>query len=181
MAAAGDAFFLLYLCMGFVLAGGLTHSDLDQRASDEDEGILIVLILTLAAISLSTADIFTALNQKPAPAPLWLGIALLSAPLGWATLHTISAFHYANLHYFCDDDGACVPALKFPETEKPGPWDFIYFSFVIGMTAQVSDVLVQTTRMRRSVLFHSVVSFFFNTVLIAMAVNAAVAVFQASH
>jgi uncharacterized membrane protein len=54
-------------------------------------------------------------------------------------------------------------------------WDFIYFSLVIGMTAQVSDVQVRTTAMRRAVTGHSVVSFFFNTVLIAMAVNAAVA------
>jgi uncharacterized membrane protein len=165
------------------LAVRLTHEDLDRRAAEEDEGILIVVILTLAAISFSSSDIFTALNQKHPPGVFWLVLALAGAPLGWATLHTISAFHYANLHYFALDDAAPqrIASLKFPETNRPGPWDFIYFSFVVGMTAQVSDVLVQTTRMRRAVLFHSVVAFFYNTVLIAMAVNVAVAIFQANH
>src|SRR5207237_2836193 len=135
---------------------------------DEDEGILIVALLTVAAITFSCLDIFTALNQKHPPAPLELALALAGAPLGWATLHTISAFHYANLHYFDRDpiQPDNIPALRFPQTQKPGPWDFLYFSFVEGMQAQVSDVLVQTTRMRRSVLFHSVAPLLFNTVLI---------------
>jgi uncharacterized membrane protein len=86
------------------------------------------------------------------------------------------AFHYASLHYFDDpevetDEGD----LKFPGDSEPGVWDFLYFSFVVGMTAQVSDVAVTTTPMRRAVIMHGVISFFFNTVLIAMAVNAAVA------
>lgn len=183
VATAGDAFFLVYLSLHTALAVRLTHEDLNRRAAEADEGILIVVILTLAAISFSSLDIFTALNQRHPPGALWLAVALVGAPLGWATLHTISAFHYANLHYF-DLDGttpARMASLKFPETDRPGPWDFIYFSFVIGMTAQVSDVVVQTTRMRRAVLLHSMVAFFFNTVLIAMAVNVAVAVFQASR
>ena len=87
------------------------------------------------------------------------------------------AFHYGDIHYFddprtsADDRGD----LDFPGRGEPCPWDFLYFSFVIGMTCQVSDVQVKTTMMRRTVLWHGVVSFFFNTVFIAMAVNAAVA------
>ena len=65
--------------------------------------------------------------------------------------------------------------LDFPGCAAPGPWDFLYFSFVVGMTAQVSDVQVKTSVMRRAVLGHGVISFFFNTVFIAMAENAAVA------
>jgi uncharacterized membrane protein len=63
----------------------------------------------------------------------------------------------------------------FPGGAEPGPWDFLYYAFVVGMTAQVSDVQVFDTKMRRATLGHGVVSFFFNTVLIAMAVNAVVA------
>ena len=81
------------------------------------------------------------------------------------------AFHYADIHYFGDAE----PDLEFPGGGDPGPWDFLYFSFVIGMTAQVSDVQVKTAVMRRSVLWHGIVSFFLNTVFIAMAVNAGVA------
>ena len=65
--------------------------------------------------------------------------------------------------------------LDFPGQGDPGAWDFLYYSFVVGMTAQVSDVQVTTTVMRRATLLHGVVSFFFNTVFIAMAVNAGVA------
>ena len=183
LTVAGDTFFLVYLCQHMALVVRLNHEDLDRHASEEDEGILIIVLLTLAAMTFNAIDIFTALNQTHLPSRFDLALALSGAPLGWATLHTISAFHYANLHYVSVDEDTpshCAP-LQFPETGRPGPWDFMYFSFVIGMTAQVSDVIVQTTRMRRAVLFHSVVSFFFNTVLIAMAVNVAVAAFQTTH
>ena len=183
LTVAGDVFFLVYLFQHMALVARLDHQDLDRHASEEDEGILIIVLLTLAAMTFNAIDIFTALNQTRLPGKFALALALSGAPLGWATLHTISAFHYANLHYVMVDEDTpekCAP-LNFPQTERPGPWEFVYFSFVIGMTAQVSDVVVQTTRMRRAVLFHSIVSFFFNTVLIAMAVNVAVAVFQTGH
>ncbi|MEO8896257.1 MAG: DUF1345 domain-containing protein, partial [Rhizomicrobium sp.] len=99
-----------------------------------------------------------------------LVLAAIGAPLGWCVLHTVMAFHYADIYYFDDSERD----LEFPGRGDPGPWDFLYFSFVIGMTAQVSDVQVKTTVMRRSVLWHGIVSFFFNTVFIAMAVNAGV-------
>ena len=57
---------------------------------------------------------------------------------------------------------------------EPGSWDFLYYSFVVGMTAQVSDVQVLSTAMRRVTLAHGVVSFFYNTVLLALAVNVAI-------
>ena len=105
----------------------------------------------------------------------WLFLAAIGAPLGWAVLHTVMAFHYADIHYFDDPDvQGDEKDLSFPGDGDPGPWDFLYYSFVVGMTAQVSDVQVTTTEMRKATLFHGVVSFFFNTVFIAMAVNAVV-------
>lgn len=176
LAAAGDAFFLTFLVAAWWLVVHMSDQDLDRRASQEDEGMFVVLIITLSASGLTSIDIFTALNQTHRPDTLSLILALASAPLGWTVLHFVSAFHYANL-YYVGPDPTCTEAfpLKFPGTDRPGPWDFIYFSLVVGMTAQVSDVLVQSTRMRRAVMAHSVASFFFNTVLIAMAVNAVVA------
>lgn len=176
LAAAGDAFFLTFLAAAGWLVFQLSDRDLDRRASQEDEGMFVVLLISLTASTLTSIDIFTALNQRHRPDELSLVLALASAPLGWTVLHVISAFHYANLYYL-GPDPTCTEAfpLKFPGTDRPGPWDFIYFSFVVGMTAQVSDVLVQSTTMRRAVMSHSVASFFFNTVLIAMAVNAVIA------
>ena len=174
-AAAGDTFFAVYLAASAWLIHNSTKADVKSRAKTEDEGIMIVVAIALAAVAFNVADIFVVLNQGHRPDYLSLTLALVAAPLGWFMLHTISAFHYVNLYYFTSDTEASEKALEFPGTKEPYLWDFIYFSFVIGMTAQVSDVQICTTGMRRAVTGHSVISFFFNTVLIAMAVNAAVA------
>lgn len=178
--AAGDTFFLSFIVMSWHFIFNQTSDDLDRRADIEDEGILVVAVMTVAAIAYYCAAIFMLLNQKHFAGIVPLVLTLMSAPLGWFTLHTLFAAHYANLYYFgplCEDGRS--RGLKFPETARPGPSDFMYFSFVIGMTAQVSDVLVQTPQMRRAVMTHGIISFFFNTVLIAMAVNAVVATVQA--
>ena len=90
-------------------------------------------------------------------------------------LHTLAAFHYANLFYAPAPGGGEARGLDFPGSPEPDPWDFLYFAFVIGMTAQVSDVAVRSTALRRTALAHGVASFFYNTVILALAVNAAIA------
>ena len=175
--AAGDAFYAIFLILCLVMIVGQTAKDLKRRAKNEDEGVVIVVLITVATMGFFCAAAFEALGRKHA---LDIGAFIMAgvgALLGWFVLHTVMAFHYANLHYFDDpqtsaDDGG---DLDFPGRELPCAWDFLYFSFVIGMTCQVSDVQVKTMVMRRAVLGHGVVSFFFNTVFIAMAVNAGVA------
>jgi len=173
LAAAGDAFFLSYLGAAGVLLAKSTPEGLKRRAAREDEGILVVVAITLVIIAINVTAIFIALNRDHPQSNLAFALIVAAAPLGWFVLHTISAIHYANLHYF-DPPGDAEPgiALVFPGTASPDLWDFVYFSFVIGMTAQVSDVQVCTRDMRRAVIGHSIVSFFFNTVLIALVVNA---------
>jgi uncharacterized membrane protein len=170
--AAGDAFCATYLisCAHFVWVA--RKADLSHRAHSEDEGMVLVNTVALFVATVNIVGIFMVLNSKSHDA-LSLVLALAAAPLGWLTLHTIWTFHYADLFYF-NPDGR-EPCLDFPGTKEPGPWDFLYFSFVIGMTAQVSDVQVLSSRMRKAVLGHSVISFAYNTVLIAMAVNVAIA------
>jgi uncharacterized membrane protein len=170
LAAAADGFFLAYLAAASRHLVAATPEDLKRRAASEDEGILIVMAIALGIIAVNLVGVFVALNGGRLAA-LPLALVLLAAPLGWFVLHTISAFHYANLHYF-DPSGEGGRALLFPATKAPDLWDFFYFSFVIGMTAQVSDVQIREGAMRRAVLGHSVVSFFFNTVLIALVINA---------
>ncbi len=167
----GDAFFCIYLALMAHLAMRITPEGLRKRASEEDEGILLIVVLALAAIVFSLASIFTLLNRAAVPGSAELGLVIASVPLGWLMLHTIAAFHYAHVHYL---DTGQSGGLDFPATRDPGAWDFLYFSFVIGMTAQVSDVSVLTTGMRRLTLAHGILSFFYNTVLLALAVNVAV-------
>jgi uncharacterized membrane protein len=173
-AIASDTFFCVFLIAGWWLVFTQSATDLDKRADIEDEGAFIVTLITLAAVVYTSFVIFTALNQKQHAGPLAMALTLAGAPLGWLTLQTVMAFRYADLYYRRNDAKDYVPPIAFPKSEQPGPWEFVYLAMVVGMTAQVADTNVQTTPMRRAVTLHAVVSFFFNTVLIAMAVNAAV-------
>lgn len=174
--AAGDTFFASYVAFMAIIAARITPKELDKKADIEDEGIAIVVLVSLVMIGFSSFAIITVLHQKGAPDPLALSLAALGAPLGWFMLHMLMAFHYAYLFY-SEPGGSGGSGLEFPGGAKePGIADFLYYSFVIGMTAQVSDVQVCSPRIRRTTLGHGVMSFFFNTVLIAMAVNAAVAI-----
>ncbi len=176
--AAGNAFFTIYLLLVGILVVRFTPDDLRAHAREEDEGIFLVVAIMLAIIALCCAGIITMLNQgHNKPSGVTLALVLLCAPLGWLTLNVTAAFHYADLFYAPRSGSARSQGpLKFPGCVEPGPWEFLYYSFVVGMTAQVSDVQVMETRMRRATLGHGVISFFFNTVLIAMAVNAVVAI-----
>ena len=100
----------------------------------------------------------------------------ISVPLGWLMIHSMMAFHYASLWYAPGDDGQPMRGLGFPglaEGQDAQLWDFIYYSFTIGLASQTADVSALTTRMRRITLLHSVFAFYYNTVVLALAVNAA--------
>ena len=174
---AADAFFAAYLLSVAVFAIASTPDALRRRASIEDVGIALILLITLVAIASSFAAIFSILKRNASADALDLGFAAASVPLGWFTLHTVLALRYAHLFYArAAGDGSRrrdAGGLAFPGTTEPGLWDFVYFSFVLGTTAQVSDVQVLTTSMRRLTLAHGVASFFFNTVILALAVNVA--------
>lgn len=173
--AGGDAFFLSYVAMLSYIALTITPEQLDRRADVENEGIALVILFALVMIGFCLFAIVTLLHQKEAVNPYAIALAVAGAPLGWAMLHMMVAFHYAYLFY-SEPGKKKGSGLTFPGTEEPGAAEFLYYTFVIGMTFQVSDVQVTSTRLRRMTLAHSIVSFFFNTCLIAMAVNAVVAI-----
>ena len=92
----------------------------------------------------------------------------------WALLHTVYSLHYGHIYYGDSDPSEQFSAekgLEFPGDEEPDYVDFAYFSFVIGMTCQVSDVQVTSKRMRRLTLLHGIISFAFNTVILALLIN----------
>jgi uncharacterized membrane protein len=92
----------------------------------------------------------------------------------WLMLHIIFTFRYAHMFYGNDKDNKSTHrgGLGFPGNLEPDYLDFAYFSFVIGMTFQVSDVTILDRVIRRTVLFHALIAFVFNTVIIALSVNA---------
>jgi uncharacterized membrane protein len=175
LAIAGDAFFLAYIVAFTVVIVRVDSAYLKRRAKVEDEGAGIVSFIILAVVSYTCTAVFRTLNDKSADDPVWLAILLVGAPLGWFVIQLNEAAHYSNLFYREEKrDKTTKRPLDFHDGREPGIWEFLYFSFVIGMTGQTSDTNVLTTPMRRAVTWHAVISFFFNAILIAMAVNAVV-------
>ena len=172
---AGNLFFFSYLVLSGAFLAKATSEHLRRQAAEADEGLPLILLATGGAVVVSLGAIYLLLIEGAAAAPVSGALAVAGIPLGWLTLHTLASFHYANLFYAPRADGSAPGGLAFPGTDEPGPWDFLYFAFVIGMTAQVSDVPVKSRSLRRTVLAHSVGSFFYNTVILALAVNAALA------
>ena len=97
-----------------------------------------------------------------------LAIAGVTILCSWFFVHTIYAIHYAHEYY--GDEGE-RQGLAFPDKEQPDYWDFLYFSFNIGAAGQTSDVAIVSKRMRRLALAHTIMSFLFNTTILALAVN----------
>ncbi|GGW35978.1 membrane protein [Gemmobacter lanyuensis] len=171
---AANAFFVIYLALMVHLLQGAGPAVFRRHGNLSDEGVPLIAGLALSAVALSLWAIAHALSQG---SRIEAVLAIASVPLGWSMLHVLAAAHYAALWYQPDrvrPGGPPARGLAFPGGGEPGAGDFLYFSFTIGMTAQVSDVVVERPGLRRLVLAHGVVSFFYNTVILALAVNAAV-------
>ena len=111
-------------------------------------------------------------EQSPDKVVLAVILAVAGMMLSWVMVHTIFTFHYAHLYYFSGkDDTPDGEALDFPATPKPDYLDFAYFSFVIGMTFQVSDVTINSRLLRRTTLAHALLSFALNTFVVALTIN----------
>jgi uncharacterized membrane protein len=143
-----------------------------------DQGRAGILILVLLATGTSVAAIFFLLEKAKGPdggpGAFQVALSVLTIICSWLLTHVMFALHYAH-RYYRDDPGTpeadATGGLKFPGDAPPHYWDFLYFSFVIGMTSQVSDVQVTSRPMRRLVLGHGVLSFAFYTIVLALSIN----------
>ena len=166
----------LYLVLALTM---MLRSDLERmrrRANLEDDGAAVILTLTvIAAIASLAAILLELIDVSDLPrreVGLRLALVVITIVLSWSFIHTAFALHYA--HEFYDDDAQpCDRCLSFPGTEQPDYTDFLYFAFVIGTTSQTADVAIASRAMRRLALMHGVVSFFFNTTLLAVTINIA--------
>ncbi len=145
---------------------GLPH--ISRVAAYQDDGRFLMLLLTGAGAFASLAAIVAELGLAGRGAPQLI-LAMVTIALSWATIHSTFALHYAH-EYYRDGKGS---GLKFPGDEPPDYWDFVYFAFVIGISAEVSDVSVTSKVIRRTVTAHGIASFLFNTALLALTVNIA--------
>jgi uncharacterized membrane protein len=166
-----DAFVALYLLLVYIMMGrcGLAH--IRRNAVLQDDGrFLILLVTALGAFASIGAIVFELGGSHRSVVDLTL--ATVTIALSWVAVHTTFALHYAHEFY----RGAKPGGLQFPSGDQhvdADYWDFVYFSFVIGMTAQVSDVGITDRIIRRTATAHGIVSFVFNTALVALMVNIA--------
>ncbi len=163
-----DVSLFLYLCLAYSTVIACDNDYIRRQAARQDDGRFLILILTSTAAFASIVAIVMELGASHR-GPIQLGLAVTTITLSWAAIHTTFALHYAHDYY----RGKGAGGLKFPGGGDPDYWDFVYFSFVIGMTAQVSDVGITDKVIRRTAAAHGVISFIFNTALVALMVNIA--------
>ena len=166
-----DIFIALYLVLVFIMMArcGLAH--IKRNAVLQDDGRFLILLMTALGAFASIAAIVFELGASNRSAP-GLVLATVTIALSWAAVHTAFSLHYAHEYY----RGGKPGGLQFPsgdQHEDADYWDFVYFSFVIGMTAQVSDVGITDKIIRRTATVHGIISFVFNTALVALMVNIA--------
>ena len=152
------------------------------RAKITDEGQFVILLLASLAAVASLAAIFAELSiakdLKGLDKGLALGLAGTTVLSAWVFIHLTFALHYA--HEYFDETKAVEgekPAVRgginFPDTENPDYWDFLYFSFIIGVASQTADVTIGSKVIRRTSLVHSILAFFFNSAILALTINIA--------
>ena len=177
LAIAWDCGVIVFLALTGWVVHGSEVDDMRRTVLANDQGRVAVLSLVVIAIAASVAAIFFLLEKpKDAGGPPAIQVALAVATIvcSWLLMHVMFALHYAHRFYRDDPRTAekdATGGLNFPGTEMPHYWDFVYFSFVIGMTSQVSDVQVTSRAMRRLVLWHGMLSFAFYTVVLALGIN----------
>lgn len=164
-----DALIAVYLVLVYSMMLCNDHQHIRRAAAMQDDGRFVILLVTAIGAFASIAAIVSELGAHRGAAEQTIAITTIA--LSWAAVHTTFALHYAHDYYRPPPGG-----LQFPSGDKEDHadyWDFVYFSFVIGMTAQVSDVGITDKTIRRTATAHGIVSFIYNTALLALTVNIA--------
>ena len=166
-----DIFATIYLVLAYSMMYRCGHEHIRPSALMQDDGRVLIMMVTQFGALASIAAIVFELGASKKSVP-GLTLAVITIALSWTLVHTTFALHYAHDYY----RGAMPGGLQFPSGDKRDHadyWDFVYFSFVIGMTAQVSDVGITDKIIRRTATVHGIISFVFNTALLALMVNIA--------
>ncbi|MEL4740086.1 DUF1345 domain-containing protein [Acinetobacter baumannii] len=166
----------LYLLHVWKLMRSADHSQMQQQAKKQDESKWVIMLIVLLAITMSLVAILVQLSQLPSGHYEKLGhvaLALLTIISAWLFMHTVFALHYAHDFYMALSRNEENGGLDFPGTEHLTYPDFLYFSYIIGTSAQTADVSITNKHMRLLNLFHAVLSFGFNTTILAICINVA--------
>lgn len=147
---------------------------LQAATQDESRSVIFIIIVISVCISLlGILILFQTSNESLIHKEVHYIVSMMGVGLSWFLLHTIFTLHYAHLYYTHSLKNSKIQqgGLDFPEEKEPDYLDVAYFSFVIGMTFQVSDVRITSRRIRRVVLLHGLISFVFNSIIVALIIN----------
>jgi len=174
---AWDVGVIAFLAMMLWLFATQPADALPALTEAQDEGqytiFWVCLLGAMASFAALTSE-FTGIKDLPAATRgLHLGIVVITLLGSWFLTHVVFALRYAHAYNDRLPDGRVQGGLVFPGSDAPDYLDFLYFSVVVGMTFQVSDVQIEDRRLRRLVLLHGLLSFLFNTVIVALTVNIA--------
>jgi uncharacterized membrane protein len=146
------------------------------RLEDSSRTLIFIFVIVAALVSL-VSILFLLKSDKNLSEAAVTGhvlLSMLSVLVSWWLVHTIFTMRYAHLYYSTNPDGdekKPMGGLQFPGEEEPDYLDFVYFSFVLGTTFQVSDVEIASRRIRRLALMHGLIAFAFNTAILALSIN----------
>jgi uncharacterized membrane protein len=176
--AAWNTFAGVILLLDWLIIWRTPQRKIRERAQQEDLSRLLIFIFVVVA---SCAALFAVgflirahKDQSGGHFAVHLLLTLSTVISSWALLHTVYSLRYAHAYYGDSDEPGVhqhAGGLMFPGDRPPNYFDFAYFSFVVGMTCQVSDVQITSRRMRGITLIHSVLSFGFNTIILALLIN----------
>jgi uncharacterized membrane protein len=168
-----DAGGTVLLTLAWLFIARSTPTQTRKLAATEDPGrnTVTLLVIAMSAFSLFAA---TVAMRHAKSLTSGMGTALVAAcgfavVTAWIATHSAYTLRYAHLYYRDDLEGE--GGLVFPGDSKPSYLDFAYFAFVIGMCFQVSDVSITSPTIRRGALAHSLLSFVYNTAIVALTLN----------
>jgi uncharacterized membrane protein len=172
--AGWNVFATVILALDWLIILTTPQRNIRERAQEEDLSRLLIFLFVVVAACAALFAVVVHKRQTGGHFTVHLLLTLSTVILSWTLVHTVFGLRYAHTFYG-DRDGPGVDryagGLIFPGDRSPDYFDFAYFSFVIGMTCQVSDVQITSRKMRRLTLLHSVLSFGFNTVILALTVS----------
>lgn len=183
LALGFDAGALVYLALAWAMIVRSSPEDTRRRAGSEDPGRragFFILIVSSILVGAGSMRWMGTIGAQTVVEETLLVATIIGAVLAWLLTHTAFALHYAHMYYGPVDNlpPDCTSGLVFPGTPDPNDLDFAYFAFTVGMCFQVSDVQVTSRTFRRTVLWHALVSFAYNTAIVALVLNL---VFAALH
>jgi len=174
----------LYLILVGIKMWRAEIEGIKREAGIERESRIVVLVVVILGSLFTLLALFAQLmalkSEHGSDRDISIAVSVATILLSWMLIHTVFALFYAHEFHSEGNDraGGHGGGLAFPDDSTPDYLDFLYFSFVVGTTAQTSDVAVTSRAMRRVVMLHGVLSFFFNTAVIALAVNIAAQLVQ---